>query len=49
MLELILGLFLVSSTFGAVLSKSNDERRGFRSSRKHTKPLILDKDTTSRY
>ena len=44
MLELILGLFLVSSTFGAVLSKSNDEKSTFRSPRKHHKHLNLDKD-----
>ena len=44
MLELILGLFLVSSTFGAVLSKSNDDKGTIRSPRKHNKPLVLDKD-----
>lgn len=44
MLEIILGLFLVSSTFGIGLSKINEQTKSVRAPRKHIKPLSLDKE-----
>ena len=44
MLELILGLFLVSSSIGVTLSKMNDDKAPYRAPRKHATPLKLDKD-----
>ena len=43
MLNLIIGLFLLCSTFGITLSKITTEY-GFRKQRQHIKPLTIDKD-----
>jgi len=43
MLNLIIGLFILCSSFGITLSKVQTEY-GFRKQRQHTKPLTLDKD-----
>lgn len=44
MLVLSLGLFIVSSLFGFGLFKLNHTKKVFRSHRKHSKPLVLDKN-----
>lgn len=43
MLNLIIGLFLLCSSFGVTLSKVQTQY-GVRKQRQHTKPLTLDKD-----
>lgn len=43
MLNLIIGLFLLCSTFGITLSKITTEY-GFRKQRQHIKPLTIDKE-----
>ena len=43
MLNLIIGLFLLCSSFGVTLSKTQTQY-GFRKQRQHVKPLTLDKD-----
>jgi hypothetical protein len=43
MLNLIIGLILLCSSFGITLSKVQTQY-GFRKQRQHTKPLMLDKD-----
>jgi len=41
MINLIIAIFLMCSSFGAVISKTNKEY-GFRKQREHTEPLKLD-------
>jgi hypothetical protein len=43
MLNLIIGLFILCSSFGVTLSKTQI-KYGVRKQRQHIKPLILDKD-----
>lgn len=43
MLNLLIGLILLCSSFGITLSKTTNHY-GFRKQRQHIKPLILDKD-----
>lgn len=43
MLNLLIGLFLLCSSFGITLSKITTEY-GVKKSRQHIKPLILDKE-----
>jgi hypothetical protein len=43
MLNLLIGLVLLCSSFGITLSKITTDY-GFRKHRQHTKPLVLDKD-----
>jgi hypothetical protein len=43
MFNLIIGLFLLCSSFGITLSKTQI-KYGVRKHRQHTKPLMLDKD-----
>jgi hypothetical protein len=43
MLNLIIGLFLLCSSFGVTLSKTQ-VKYGVRKQRQHIKPLLLDKD-----
>jgi len=43
MLNLIIGLFVLCSSFGITLSKVTTEY-GFRKQRQHIKPLVIDKD-----
>jgi hypothetical protein len=43
MLNLIIGLFLLCSSFGITLSKTQPQY-GVRKQRQHTKPLSLDKE-----
>jgi len=43
MLNLIIGLFVLCSSFGITLSKTQT-KYGVRKQRQHIKPLILDKD-----
>jgi hypothetical protein len=43
MLNLLIGLILLCSTFGITLSKVTTEY-GFRKQRQHIKPLVIDKE-----
>jgi hypothetical protein len=43
MLNLLIGLVLLCSSFGITLSKITNEY-GFRKQRQHIKPLVLDKE-----
>lgn len=43
MLNLIIGLFVLCSSFGITLSKITTDY-GFRKQRQHIKPLIIDKE-----
>lgn len=43
MLNLLISLILICSSFGITLSKITTEY-GFRKQRQHTKPLTIDKD-----
>ena len=41
MIELLVGIFLFCSSFGAIISKTTKDY-GFRKQREHTEPLKLD-------
>ena len=43
MLNLLIGLFVLCSSFGLTLSKITTDY-GFRKHRQHVKPLIIDKE-----
>jgi hypothetical protein len=46
MINLIIAIFLMCSSFGAVISKTTTEY-GFRKQRQHTEPLDIDKNVLS--